>query len=409
MTRQSPISTLSIWRPALCLAGTVSALAIAAPAQAQMRGGTDIRVGGEVVANPYLEQGSSDTTASASAMVSPWLRFEDSQTVYTVNGSVEGRLFADRYDFEDNYTARMGVVHRASERVTLNANAGIFSTATSFSSLLGGIDPSTLPDDFDLIDDVTVFGQPARSSAVSVGAGASVVFDQRNQLQISGDFQDNWFSRVGLEDYRRYGTQARFSHVIDQATSVGAVLSYQLSDYRDNATGDAETVTTMGSVVHRLGQYWTLDVSAGASFSRVDATAVTPEIEFTSFSTEASLCGRTERRGICFEYRRSPQPSALGGMRNSDNLDVTFDERLSERDRVALGLGYIRNGRSRSTLAPTPSIDYLTLSGRFSRQFSERLSGFVAGRFSRVSRSDLSVDPSMSVSVGITVNLGQRR
>ncbi len=401
----------------LATCGTLALAALAAaPAGAQaLQGGVDVSVGAEVSSNPYLEQGASDVTASGSARVFPWVQYDNGRTAYTLDGSFEGRAFTSGgYDFEDNYSLNAGISHRASERLTLRARTGIFSTASSFSSLLAGVSGPidgpplpTVPNPIDPGEDVTVLGQLGRNSALLFSAGADMTFDARNQLQVSGDFRDSWSNRPNAEDYRSYGAQSRFMHVLDQSTSIGTDLSYQQTDYQQATAGDARTISTLGSLSHRLGQYWTLDASAGASFTRIDPTPASPELDFTSFSVRANLCSRTERRGLCFEYRRQPEPSAFGGVRNSDNFDFSFDQRVSQRDRLSLGLGFVRSGESRIDPVAFPKIDYLNLRGQFRRQFSNRVSAFVSGTLSRVDRPDVEVDPSVTVGAGITVSLGR--
>lgn len=385
------------------------------PAQAQAwRGGVNVSVAAEASTNPYLEQGDADITASANAQVSPWIQFDDGRTGYTLNASFDGRVFASGYDFQDNYSISMGLRHRASERLSLRANAGLLTTASSFGSLftssVGSVDGPLLPDDINVIDpgeDISLLGSRGRSSALMFGVGADLAFDARNQLTLSGDVRESWSNRFNSQDYRSYDAQARFMHVIDEGTSVGAVVSVQQTDYERPTVGDGRTVSTMGSLNHRLGQYWTIDASVGAAFTRIDASATAPELEYSSLSMQSSLCNRTERRALCLRYERSPEPSAYGGVRTSDAFNASLDARLSERDRMSFGVRYSRNGRSKVDPVTFPQVDYLNFNAQVRRQFNPRMSGFVSGTLSRVDRPDLDVEPSASVGVGVTVSLGR--
>lgn len=395
----------------------LAAIAISGPASAQeILTGMDIRLGVEASKNPYLEQGDTEVTGAVLAEFRPWLRQQSGRTTLDIEGSVQARQYSSRYGFEDNYRASARISHRASERLSLTAGTSISSSVARLDGLdrLGSSPPvgpslPVNPVSPILPDDYTVFGFRGRTTVADIVLGAQYALDARRSIGLDLDFQDLSYERANTSDFRTYGAQGRFSQVVNETTSIGVIAGYRKTDYRRQLSGDATTLTAMGNVNHRLDTRWTLDASLGASRTKVDATPLAPSGSWTSLSAQASLCRRDDRGNFCVDYRRSPQPSGLGSVRNTDLAGATYYRRLSERDRLSLGGSYSRSSGTTGLSVVEPTVEYLSANASFERDFHQRLTGFVSASASKVWHEGISVEPSINVGAGIVLRLGQRR
>lgn len=406
----------SAGRGALRLGCAASALAVANAAVAQeSRGGVEIRMGAEVAQNPYLESGvGGGASAAVIGEVRPWYRQQSELTTFDLQGLVQARQFSSRFGLEDNYGASARIAHRASERVSVSGRASVTSSAsrlgTSFDRLgTNPDDPALAPLPIDpLPEDPTLLGERGRTTALSAGAGVNYMIDERHQIATDLDFRDLSFGRVTARDYRSYAAQTRFTRVIDAATGIGVALGYRVTDYESTMIGDADTLTAMGSVTHRFNERLTLDASLGAARTEVEAGGGTPRRTFTSLAAGSSLCSRDSRGGLCVSYQRQPQASALGTVRSSDSLGLSFSRRLSERDNLSMGANYSRSGTIGGG-AGISRIELLRGQATFQRRFTERVSGFLAASAAKTYRPDLAVKPNVNVGAGIAIRLGSRR
>lgn len=416
MTHHSTQQTRSTPHRALYWGAALMTIATSGAAGAQdVRTGADIHLGGEVAKNPYLEQGNAEVTAAALVEFRPWLRQENALTTLDIEGSIQARQFTSHYGLEDNYRASMRVGHRASDRLMLTGGAGFSSTESRRGGSFGRFEidpnlvgPPLVPID-PLPDDVTVLGIRGRTTTADAILGANYAIDARRSVSVGVDFRDVSLNHANAVDYRTYGAQTRFNQLIDEATSVGIIFGYREIDYRSALGGDAETISAMGALSHRLDERWSLNASLGASRTSIEAGGGLPSRTWTSLTAQISLCSRDEYGSICIDYQRQPQPSGLGTVRTSDILGLSFSRRLSASDRVSLGASYSRNGGATGFAGAHPSIELVSARAMYTRDFNERLSGFLSASTSRISRADIALEPNVNVGAGIIIRLGQRR
>ena len=384
----------------------------AASAQ-ELDGGIDVRLSAEAVNNPYLETGDTDVTGAVSAEVRPWLGQQTEVTSFNLAAVVQARQFVEDYDLEDNYGASATLTHRASERVTLTGRADAYSSAARLSSVFPGLNPNpdtpVPPLDPGVDDDPTLLGQRGRTIALSAGVGAQYAIDERNSVAIDLDLQDLGFTHANSRDYRTYGIAAQLTQVANPTTTVGATFSLRNTDYAEPTARDARVVVVMGSVSHRLDERWTLEASAGASATRIEAAGPIPRSDSTAIAASMSLCQRQERGTLCLDYGRQPEPTGAGGVRNSDTARLNYNLQWSERNRLAVAASYSRSGRAIGSASVVPAVEFLSVRATLERAFNKRVSGFVTASTTRVYRPDLSVEPNVNVGLGISVLLGRRR
>lgn len=393
-------------------------LAVAAPGAAwaqNLDAGIDVRLSGEVVSNPYLDQGDAEPTAAVNAEVRPWLRQQTEVTSFNLSAFAQARQFADGQDMEDNYGVSASLSHRASQRVTLTARADVQSAASRLNAVFPGLDPNPatpvpepLPLDPGLGVDPTLLGTRGRTTTVNGGIGTQYAIDERRSLQIDLDLEDLDFTHANAQDYRTHGVATTLMQVVNATTSVGAALNFRQTDYDSPTVPDARIFLAMGSVSHRLDERWTLEASAGASMTRLEAVGAFARRESTSIAATASLCRREERGSLCVDYERQPQPTGLGQVRNTDTASLSYNREWSVRNRLSVGASYSRSGSAVNVSTPVSETEYLTVRATLERAFNERVSGFVTASTSRVFGSNLAIEPDIDVGLGLHIRLGRQ-
>lgn len=406
--------------PALMQTGAAAAIAcglLAWPsvgAAQAVTGEVVVEAGGAVVDNPYLDEDDSNVTAAATIEVRPRLTYDNSVTQVDLTALAQGKAYADRYDFEDNYGVSLGLSHQASERVIVRATGAFRSSVARASDLFPGVfpedgpalpeAPGPLP-----IDDITTLGQRGRTNALSLGTGVDFTLDSRNRLTFDNTYQRLSFDQPNASDYSIFQGEGRYTRILTEQTSVGAIVGYQISDYTDPLTSDARSVMGMLSVSHRLDEAWSLTASAGLNRTRSDGTATRPSRGVTTFASRATVCRRDSREALCLEFRRQPQPAAFGGVRNSTSATVNYSYRLSERETITLGGSYSRTAGFDDAVIPLPSATFAGVRGRYDRRLSQNLSAYAEASVDRVYRSDLSVEPRKRFGIGISYTFGRKR
>ena len=151
------------------------------------------------------------------------------------------------------------------------------------------------------------------------------------------DVEDFQFYQENAQDYRTHEVATTLTQVVDATTSVGAALSFRQTDYEASTVPDARIVVAMGSLSHRLDERWTLEASAGASVTRAEAAGPFARREATSITTAVSLCRRERRGGLCVDYRREPEPTGLGEVRNSESASLNYNMEWAERNSLSIG------------------------------------------------------------------------
>ena len=391
----------------VCGAGAASS-----PAGAQgLAQEVTVRLGSEVVTNPYLEEGDQGVSVNGTAEIRPRLAYADSITQFDLEAFARGSAYVDKYDFEDNYGASASVSQRLSEQLKVLMSASFQSTVSQpYAGLWpvdGGVAIPGEPSIPQTPGDVTVLGQRGRTTSISARAGAEYALDARNQLAFDGSYRTVSLTQVGAEEYDIAGFEGRYTRVVDARTSVGVTAGYRLFDYQDAGLADAHSFSLLGSVSLLLDQAWTLSASGGVERTRLDQTPAAAAYTRTSFTGSASLCRADSREQFCLNYSRQSEPTSYAGIRNSDAVGVSYNRRLTEYDSVTLGGTYSRNGGFGSGLSALPATSLVGVRGGFNHRFGERLTGYVEASVDRLYRRDLSIDPRVRLGAGISYVFGR--
>lgn len=370
-----------------------------------------VSLGAEATKNPYFEQVDQSTSVGATAEIRPRLSYDTSVTRFELEAFARGTAYAKNYGFEDNYGVSGSVRQRSSERATLSAHAGISSLDSPASSLWSRDDPGAIPGAPVLpglpIDDVTVLGQRGRTTTISGGVGVDYVLSPRDQLGISGNYQNLSMSHPNASDYQTIGATGRYDRVVSQYVTVGLVAGYQSFNYDDVASPDGETLSLLGSFSLQLSEAWSLRGGAGIEQTRTDPAGLAPKTKNTGFSGNASLCRRDMRQTFCFDYDRSTRPTGYAGIRRSDTLSFAYSYQVSEYDSVTLGGNYSHDSSDGAVGPAIPATKLLGVRGGYEHRFNQRLSGYANASVDRLRRTGASYDPRARVGVGIRYLFGR--
>jgi len=385
--------------------------AIASPAGAQaLTQEVAVRLGGEVATNPYLDESDSGVTVAGTAEVRPRLSFDNSVTRFDLEAYAQGRAYADKYDFEDNYGVAASVSQRMSDRLSLSLNGSVDSTVAQggqgwWSGIGGGVEGPTFPQ---VPGDVTVLGRRGRTTSIAGSARADYSIDAYNQISVNGGYRTMSLTQLGASEYSVANVGAQYNRVISERTSVGLVAGYRLFDYKDSALADARSLSLLGSISLVLAEAWTLEASAGVERTRNEQTLLSPAFTHTGFTASASLCRRDSRESICLDYSRQSEPTSFAGIRTSDLLGLAYSRQLTPYDSFTLGANYSRSGGGLGTgPGNIPPTTLAGVRGGLDHRFSQRLSGYVEASLDRLRRRDISIDPRARLGVGIRYLFGR--
>jgi hypothetical protein len=404
---------------AALLIGMVSAVMASGPAYAQeLRSSLVVSAGADVTSNPFLNDTVSSTSVAGKLDLLPSISFVDDQTTAQLSGSASFRQYSKKYGLIDNYAANLLIAHRASAKLSLNAGANFDFNESQTESLRfiqaaasQGLGPSAplIVIDPALGTDVTTLGLRTRTKRYGGNIGAAYFMDARNQFRAGLSARTLNYGDLRLANNSNYSVDLGYYHVVNSGTGFGVNASASQSKYNGNQFADSRTYTVSGNVSHNIGERLTLNASVGASFSRLDALGIQPKRSFTSLSTGASACYKGQIGDLCLNYQRSPQPTAQGGLRSSDNIDVSYQKQTSPGGRLMASAGYNRSANKFSPAFFVPTVEFLQLRGRYEQDYGQRLTAFASAGYGKIYRSDLTRAARVEFSVGVSYKFGDPR
>jgi hypothetical protein len=370
-----------------------------------------VSVGGTVASNPYYDEADAGASVGGTFEIRPRVTYDTSITRFDLEAFAQGTAFVEDYGFEDNYGAFANINHRASERLSLQVNAGATSTASPIYNELwttGGLgagpDEPLPPAPF---DDITVLGQRGRNTSISAGAGGEYIIDAQNRLAFAGSYETVMLTHPGAEDYDVAQVNGRYSRVLNERATVGLAAAYQQFNYDDALVPDGRTMSVLGSLTLRLDEVWTLSADAGVQRTRLEAGATAPAFNNTSLTANASLCRNDQREGFCVNFSRESRPTAYAGVRSTNAGSFSYRLRTSEYGSLTLGGGYSRSSGLDGGLAAVPATSLVSVRGGYEHRLNERLSGYVEASGDRLRGSTISSDPRARFGIGIRYRFGR--
>lgn len=379
-----------------------------------------VSTGASVETNPYNTPGVDNASIAATASVSPSIQWTGEQTTAGLSGTANFRQFASDYGLDDSYGLNGNVSTRVSERVSVYSSAGLNSSRGGFNNfaragLLPGdpLIPNPDPDVPVIVDpsiiDVSLLGQRMRTTSFNFGLGANAQVAQYSTVSLNVSGQGSRFKQAGFGDFNSISGQASYSHQLSETTSIGISGALSRSDYLGTRVGDAVTRSLSGTFDRRLGEVFTLFISAGYSRTRIDQLLGTPDTTFSSLTGQLRLCKRGERTNLCFAGSRSPEPSANGNVRVNNTFSGDYSLRVSERESISLTGSYARTGRGRGVAAALPGVDFASAGVRYDNRLRNNLTFYAGTNMSKIFQSVGRNGTNFGVNMGLQYSFGVLR
>lgn len=108
------------------------------------------------------------------------------------------------------------------------------------------------------------------------------------------------------------------------------------------------------------------------------------------------------------DYRREPEPTGLGEVRNSERASLDYNMEWAERNSLSIGASYSRSGSTFNSNTQDSDLEYVTVRATLERAFSQRVSGFVSASTNRTYGSGLDIEPNFNIGAGLRIRLGRR-
>lgn len=425
-------TTSSLLRTALL---SVTAIVPASALSGQeVRKGVDLSGSVEAVSNPSFDATQTEWSGAGTIAANPWLSTRTQTGRIDLQGQVRLRGFTNGYDLEDTYGAFLRTTHQPDARNRFNGSMRLTSTSarnTFARSLRGtgggffepglaplnpavGLPGAELPVDggaggppvslpFRPVDDVTLLGLSGRSTSLAMNAGVDHSLDARSNLSALLGYDRLWLSGSTGTGYRSTSAQVGYQQGVTERTSVGASVSTAITQY-DGPFPKSTTLGLYGTANHQFDQRWSLSGSLGVntSQSRTGGTR-------TGLAGNINACRSGPRDRLCLGASRTQQPSALGGVRMSNSVQLSYSNRINERDRVDLYGNYSLSGSGGPDDIAPQDISAVGVGGTFTRQLTQRTEAYAFANTSRTYGGFLNSEPSIAVGAGLRFKLGDNR
>lgn len=383
---------------------------------------TEVRVsaGVGVENNPFLTMDGDGDGAAVAAEISvePTIYIEDERTTFRLFGNARLRQFFNDYGTTDSVLLGADGSTRVDERTRLSAGAS-FQTSRSAAQdvlLFGrpgliGLEPGTLPDLPNI--DPTIAGAPQRITVFGVNANAERQFTPRDVGSIGVAFTDSRTEDDLGFDFRVADLTLGYGRQLNERTTLRGSVALSQSDLVGEAAGDAFSITPLVGIQQQISERLNWTAQVGVSHSRID-DGLGGEIRNTSLAFLINGCRRGVNDALCVSAQRQARPTTFGGFSNTTGVTLGYDRRLNRRDSVSVNASYNKSDQIAQPLllaeAMSEDDQLIGIAGSFRREFTDRLSGFVNGSYSKVT-SDLfpNRDANISGYVGVSYLFGRRR
>ena len=420
MTDRSSASRLAAWRnprrPVLILL----LVGLATPVTAQDSASeVDVVAGVGVYTNPYNSVEAPDASVAATLEVRPIFRQITETDSFELQGLVQLRQFVKRFGLEDSYGISGRMVSRQSDRLTVRADGNFAYNESGFNNDLRSSVPfgsgspvppvSPLPGTGAPFDDITILGQ--RSRITSIGSKLGVDYRITDRSIVSADVSGRAlrFKANEFGDYDYLSEELRYSQILTERTTVGAIVQFGQIDYRSGRVGDANTISGLLSVDHRLDERLKASVSAGIAVTKIRQQLGLPDAKLESFTLRGQICREGERTNVCLNLQRSPQPSADGNVRTSQSIGLDYWQRISPRERFSLSANYANVARGRLNVPNVSAVNFVSASARYENDIRKNTAAFASVNFSKIDQSGISRRANFGAMLGVRFKFGASR
>lgn len=360
--------------------------------------------------NPFLSDRQNPRAASLRLQLAPVITRRDARNSFRAAGRFEHIEYLGRYASLQNYGADLAAVHRASEKLQLNAAALVRSDilATDLTNPLGDVQvPDPLAPVIPVIpggNDVTILGQQQRRTQYGADGGLAYTLSPRDELRWSLSLRADRFGNNQLSDSNFYSQQLSYSRQVSEAVRIGAVIDGSIIEFPGSAFGDARTLTPQALVTVKLDERLRATGTAGLAFTRLELPTGTETT--TAFAGNLSLCYGATRSSLCLTGARQVLPSAIGGARVQTTGGISYSLRVTERDTLQLGGNYAT--ASEPLALAGDDFQSINAFARYERRLNERMRLFANGGYIETSGNGLEASNIQAV-VGISITFGRNQ
>jgi hypothetical protein len=361
-------------------------------------------VNARVAQNPYLENGGNVSTINVIGILSPVLTISDAESSVNLSGSVQHIEYNRLYPSTDAVLLNAGGDWRFSPKWTGTASLSYDSSIVGENGFFSygdfndtGIRPPPTA------DDLTLAGRRIRRRSLAAQAGLNYRPNARDTFNFSLFANDSRsLATIDTANFSSYGNSVSYSRQISRRTSAG--LSNSIVRYECRAVGTcySNSFQPQLTLSTTLGRDWTLNGSAGATFSQVRLPSENRDT--VSPAGSITLCRRQSRLDICLTGSQTIETAVGNGARPSLALTSLYNYRLDQRSSIGFNAGYNRSAGSALNQG-----DYDFFSARVfgSRVIARNVSFTVDGGYDRTTSPNLGARSTFAVSMGLSFSLGR--
>jgi hypothetical protein len=413
---QRGVELLSRVRHRPVLLGVLVAAPVFAPdtALAETNFVVDTSLEAGIATNPFQTAAPAKSSAVISASINPEFEIRDARGSYTLRGRFRHEEYLRRYRSSQDYGVSFGMDRALDERIQFSGRLGLDSSIVGnndvfFGAVPGGeLEPNLPP----ILDDVTLNGVRQRQESISAATSLVHRPSERDELTLSHSGSIARFpgvaNRPGVpnrDEYNYFSQRLGYYRRLDANLSVGGALAVGKTDYRGSVLGDGRIVTPQATARLRFGPRWTVNVAAGATFTRTET--ILGRRSQTGLSGSVDACYTVARSGFCLNADRQAVPSSFDGIRTQTAVSANYNYRLSERTDIGARASY---SRASQPIAGTGStIETIALGLNYSRRISRQLSAFAAGGYGDTFEPGAGRRANATITGGIRFTFGDRR
>ena len=366
----------------------------------------DLSAGVMAATNPFLETGTATAGQSAFAEITPQFVSTNEISTFDVRGDARLDQYIRRYSRDESYSVDADYSRKLSGRMTIRAGAAFRSSRSNAQDILfnpasTGIPTADIPEP---IKDVTAFGQRIRSTNIEVRGGAGFVLGPRQKADIDVSLTQYRYGGVGLFDYQTASQDARYTRQLSERTSVYGRARFTEVNYFGRQNGDGLIISPALGISKQLTSTINLSLDVGASFSNVvqfDGS----HAKITAFAFRGKLCSQRETTRVCLNADRSSQPTALGHIQTLTRVELDYDRKLSENDRLLVTASFSRTSESSANFVDVPA-SFVGALAEYSHRTSKRLTLFASANFADIYESGIARRANVQARVGIRFRFG---
>ncbi len=360
--------------------------------------------------SPYTGAPGTPGGVAVSLDIQPRLTIKQSSSEIDIAASGSLNQYIKNYGSDYRFGGSIAASKRVSSQVSLNANASYGVSRSSYGGRIFAGDrlAQTQPIFQELlIDDPSLLGNRSRIKSLNAGAGFSYRPSERDSLSLNAEFAQTRTADIASSNYRSLQVQGGYSRVVSASTSLRASVSVSKSTYRNSAAGNGSVVSPQLGADIRLSEKLNLSVMAGVSISRTDLGNGV-KVTSHSLSGNARLCSHSSRDSYCFSGSIGRQPTAFNGLTSVTRITFDASRKLSSRSSLSGTVSYHKSSDS-GLVGRNFSTSYLIASASLSRQFNQRIYGFVSPSVEKALNFPTPRKTNYAINIGVRFVLGDQR